>query len=78
MSVPFISGLTDVCEAPAATYDAGPGFSTYAWTVDGGATPDARHATPALAGIHFGVSVSLDGCSGAASLPINVTANLQS
>jgi hypothetical protein len=76
---PVIAGPIGFCQTASAVYDAGAGYDSYAWRLDGGPVLSTlRNLTLSpLAGLHaLHLAVTEDDCSAAADLFVDVTALL--
>src|SRR5262249_9772484 len=66
------------CTTGTSLYDAGPGYDSYRWTLDGTVVGSSRFATigPLSAGQHsLGLLVDADGCQATASLSLTTQAS---
>jgi outer membrane protein assembly factor BamB len=77
----MISGPTELCEAAAAIYNAGPGYDKYTWVLDAPAPPLSVSQHARVSGLSPGphtldVQVKQDACTAVDSHLITVQANL--
>ena len=71
---PSITGVTSICNGQTTTLNAGSGYTSYLWSTPTSTTATTSSITASTTGT-YSVTVSLNGCTGTASVNLTVTPN---